>query len=130
MGKDSKELSNIYQFTSKYCGYDSSDDEDTINVNSKDKKDDIKISSNSNNDNSNNSDGLIIGSDIKTDGFNGASVHYDNDACSEILSCNIIECLIGNRIFRCIIDIDNRLSTTLEFKEVFTNHSMKKHRKT
>jgi hypothetical protein len=128
--KDSKELSNIYQFTSKYCAYHSSDDEDTTNANSKDKK----VDSKSNNyGNSDKSDGSIIGSNIKTDSFSGVSItsaHYDNDACSEILSCNIIECLIGNRIFRCMIDIDNRLSTTLEFKEVFTNYSMKKHRKT
>jgi hypothetical protein len=130
--KDSRGSSNIYQFTSKYCSYDSSDDEDTTNANVKDKKVDSKSSSNSDNhSNSNNSGGPKSDSNIRTNCFSDVdsiSTHHNDDACSEILSCNIIECLIGNRIFRCSIDIDNKLSSSLEFKEIFTNHSTKKQR--
>lgn len=128
--KDSKGSSNIYEFTSKYCSYDSSDDEDTANAKVKDKKVDSKSSSNSDNY-SNNSGGPKSDSNIKTNCFGDVktiSTHHEDDSCSEILSCNIIECLIGNRIFRYSIDTDNKLSSLLEFKEIFTNHSTKKYK--
>lgn len=111
VNKKSNEILDIHHFSSKYCAYDSSDDEDLISADIKDKSD-IESSTSSKNYNK----------------FDSSKSNNSNTS-SEILSCSIIECLIGNRIFRYIIDVDNKSSTTSKFKEVFTSHPTKKHKK-
>ena len=102
------EVTNIYQFSGKYCVSDSSEDDEQS------------------------SSKTLIGQSLKTCdaaslGVSSRSSMMLVDNRCETLSCSLIECSIGNRLFR--LSANNEMTIKNEFQEILQDGALSREKR-